>query len=330
MTPSRYPGLRIRIDCLEPYNESIAGTSTLSEATPKLNNYFAPPMPATSIGIIGKYLPLAERVNFCNASKQLGSAFKEIRETIDSQITHFQEILYGIDQQRYQTQIRELEKLKTKKNQPLSYLQYLLDFKICQFALRLLFSYPNEELQKKLASPLLDSQEKTTLLKVKICRLLEIAWQSDAALQCHPEIALLLLLNSNALGRRYLSAELKNDRSFMLKAVSQRGLDIREASREIQDDKVIALAAVKQCGTALTDVSDRLAQDKEVVLAAYAQQPLIFDSSFNLMRAFQKREIFDPSTNKMLILSGLSSDPDVALVATNHRLSRPLHFRLNH
>jgi hypothetical protein len=272
-----------------------SGPNNLAQLNPRANNCFAPPMPVTSIDIIAKYLPLAERVNFCNTSKQLGSAFKEVSKTVDFQITHFQEILRNIDPNQYQVQIKELEGLKVKKNH--SCWERFLDFKICQIAFRCLFNSSNDALQKKLASPLLSSQEKTTLLGVKICRLLEFAWQNDAALQRNPEIALLFLAHSSNHGRRYLAPELRKERSFMLKAVTLEGLNLREASQELQDDQEIALVAVRQDGQTLHYVSDRLAQDKEVVLAAYAQNARIFENAHLIQRVFE----------------GLSRDRDVAL-----------------
>ena len=64
------------------------------------------------------------------------------------------------------------------------------------------------------------------------------------------------------------SEELKNDREFILAAVTQNGLALRYASEELKNNREIVLAAVTQNGWALIDASEELKGERDIVLAA--------------------------------------------------------------
>ena len=66
----------------------------------------------------------------------------------------------------------------------------------------------------------------------------------------------------------YASEELKNDRAFILAAVTQNGRALRYASEELKNNREIVLAAVTQNGWALIDASEELKGERDIVLAA--------------------------------------------------------------
>ena len=69
----------------------------------------------------------------------------------------------------------------------------------------------------------------------------------------------------------YASEELKNNREIVLAAVTQYGWALQHASEELKNNREFILAAVTQCGAALRYASEELKNNREIVLAAVTQ-----------------------------------------------------------
>ena len=69
-------------------------------------------------------------------------------------------------------------------------------------------------------------------------------------------------------GLSYASPRLKDDKELVLVAVSKNGNALEHASERLKDEKEVVLAAVANDGSVLKFASDRQSDDEEVVMVA--------------------------------------------------------------
>jgi hypothetical protein len=220
-------------------------------AEPK--NPFNSRMPSNMIGLIAEQLSLEERAYFSNAHQGVADGLKEVSKSANKEIlegiSHVIDFLKNLpsddEERRYDDQIQQLEDLK---------------------------------LSKKLFSPLLNKNERQSVLNNEIVRILATTWEKDSLLQNREEIALIFATHTvckyaetprpvqSTPYIRQVPNHLRQNRNFMLRVVAQNGLALHWASLELQNDKELVMVALKQNPYAWNYVSRFLRRDKEVVL----------------------------------------------------------------
>jgi hypothetical protein len=99
---------------------------------------------------------------------------------------------------------------------------------------------------------------------------------------------------------QYASAELRNDKKFVLEAVSRDGEALRFASLELRNDREVVLEAVSQIGGALFWASEELQNDEKFVLEAIKKNGLALQYASEELRG-----------NREVVLEAMKQNPDI-------------------